>query len=172
MLHNKSVPQCSQSKQLVSGLHGLHAYSRARLPGGGRRVERELQASFTKCLQINVFSYSYLTSRAVGWPRVWLDHWAEIRLTHHIPKAELKLSTGWHCIQHHNYSRHQVEKMTGQQRRWFGGWISSIFILSTTVPTMNWLSSILCDQSLVQLNSFLQVHWGEHWFWVNYCPAC
>lgn len=65
VLHNESVPQCSQSKQLVSGLHGLHANSLARLPDGGRTVERELKASFTKCLQINVFSYSDFTSRAV-----------------------------------------------------------------------------------------------------------
>lgn len=104
VLHNKSVPQCSQSKQLVSGLHGLHAYSRARLPmqqGGGRTVERELKASFTKCLQINGSSYSYLTSRAVWWPRLWPGQRAKLGtpLTHLIPLAELRWSAGWQCIQ-------------------------------------------------------------------------
>lgn len=122
MLHNKSVPQCSQSKQLVSGLHGLHANSRAQLPGGGRTAERELKASFTKCSQINVFSYSYLTSRAVWWPRLRPGHWAETQLTHRASKAELKWSTGWLYIRY--------VTVTGKKRWQFDDWKCSIFVLS------------------------------------------
>lgn len=44
--------------------HGCQCSEGGRV-GGSRTVERELKAGFTKCLQINLHSYSYLTPRAV-----------------------------------------------------------------------------------------------------------
>lgn len=164
MLHNESVPQCAQSKQLVSGLHGLHACSRAQLPG--RTWGRELQ--------LKVFSSSCLTSRAVGRPALWPGHWAETQLARRIPKAGQKLSTTWQCIQHRNYSRRQVGKMTGQQTRWFVA-PALIYFSCQRLLTVNLLLRILCDRSLMQLNSFLHQHlrWGRGlWGTLSQSPSC